>query len=335
MSEPRSRQVVDALVAAMRTRDGRRAIAAWTSLAFLGVLTVLLTGGSLVAGGVFGCEGCHAMEGYAAAHAASPHEGTGCRDCHTRTGLAAAVVAAPRGVRWVSSAVIGRSAAPVETDDGPCRDCHAGALAETVDTGGLRVRHSDFSEIACRMCHAGTAHVLGGRHYLGPQMEDCTGCHRTSATRVETCDTCHVGSRDRGQGASAWRAVHGAGWAEAHGMGDLGGCVDCHTPSYCARCHGLAMPHPANWATSHAGTAVQDRTSCQSCHDPDWCAGCHGVEMPHAAGFIARHPDEVASSGPQVCYRCHALTLCESCHVKSSHPLVPGVRADAHGGGDR
>lgn len=335
MSEPLYRKPLSALKTALRSRAGRRAVAAWTSIALLSLLALLWTGGSLVTGGVFGCTGCHAMKPYLAAHGDSLHQSTSCRECHTRSGVPAAIAAAPRALRWVSSAVIGREPSPVEVNDGPCRDCHAMVLTETVDSAGLRVRHSDFVETSCRTCHAGTAHALASRHYLGPQMEDCTGCHRTSAVRVESCDLCHIGSGDRAsQGASAWRAVHGAGWSDAHGMGDLDGCVDCHEPSYCARCHGLAMPHPVEWNKSHGEAAVQSRTSCESCHETAWCTTCHGAEMPHPAGFIAGHPQAAEQQGLQVCYRCHSFNLCESCHIKSSHPLVPGVRSDAHGGGD-
>ncbi|PKQ29280.1 MAG: hypothetical protein CVT60_06215 [Actinobacteria bacterium HGW-Actinobacteria-10] len=324
------------LTTALRSPLGRRAVAAWVSLALLVVLAVVWTAGSLVAGGAFGCDGCHAMAPYAAAHSQSMHQGTSCRQCHTREGIPAAVVAAPRSMRWISSAVMGRDPAPVEVNDDACRYCHRMVLTETVDSGGLRVRHSDFIETSCRVCHAGSAHVLDGRHYMGPQMEDCTGCHRTSAVRVESCDICHVGKGERAeQGASAWRAVHGGGWAEAHGMGDLDGCVDCHEPSYCARCHGLAMPHPVTWASDHGKSAVESMASCDSCHDPDWCSLCHGMDMPHPSGFIAAHPVVARAESLQVCYRCHSVGLCESCHVKSSHPIVPGVRTDAHGGGDR
>lgn len=336
MSEPLETSRLARLTAPLHSQRGRRLVAAWVSLALLVVLAVFWAAGSLVAGGAFGCDGCHAMAPYAAAHGESLHAGTSCRECHTRSGIPAAIVAAPRSLRWISSAVVGRKPAPVQVTDEPCRDCHSMVLSETVDSGGLRVRHSDFIETSCGMCHAGTAHVLDDRHYMAPQMEDCTGCHRTSAVRVESCTTCHVGSGDRAeQGASAWRAVHGAGWAQAHGMGDLDGCVDCHEPSYCARCHGLAMPHPVEWARTHGESAVESAATCESCHDPDWCTSCHGMQMPHPVAFISVHPGAASEQGQQVCYRCHSFGLCESCHVKSSHPLVPGVRADAHGGGDR
>lgn len=315
-------------------RPGRRVhreVVALSLLAATGIALLIWGAGTLVAGGYFGCTGCHSMQSYASPHTDGPHASVPCGTCHVGDGLVASLSNSPRAIGWVLGAVISARPAVLVASDAACRECHSRVLANTIENHGLRVRHQDFAEASCIDCHSGTAHILPGHHYLAPQMDECTGCHRTSATRVETCEVCHRGSGSRSPGASAWKSVHGPAWQQTHGAGDLSGCVSCHTPAYCASCHDLAMPHPSDWPRTHGATARDDRISCLSCHDDAWCTSCHGVEMPHASGFMSRHPSAVHRVGAQTCYRCHLLEQCEHCHVASSHPQVPGVRTDAHG----
>jgi len=288
--------------------------------------------GAMVAGGVFGCESCHAMRAYAEATTEAGHATVTCAECHTGDSLVAATTGAPRAWRWIESWSLGRAPTAQTAADTACRMCHESVTAQLIEAQGIRVRHSDFDDVSCTVCHSGTGHRLSDRLYLSTQMSDCTSCHRTSAVRVESCEQCHVGDADRSAGASAWRAVHGAGWRDAHGMGDLDGCTDCHTPAYCADCHGVALPHPAEWSRTHGGSAAQEPAACESCHQARWCRSCHGMAMPHPEGFIAEHPIHAETLGYDTCYRCHTLQTCESCHVQSSHPAVEGVRTDAHGG---
>ncbi|MDP2234696.1 MAG: hypothetical protein Q8K89_13745 [Actinomycetota bacterium] len=322
-------------LSAVRERWRRASVisrAAWVVLVVMGVLAGVWGGGAVVAGGVVQCDSCHAMTPYVTAAQDSAHSGTNCRACHTGTGPVAALVNAPRAWGWISSAVLGREARPVAISDAPCRDCHNAVLDSTVESRGIRVRHSDFEASSCYSCHPGIGHPISDRHYIGVQMADCTSCHRTSAVRIESCDLCHVSRSTRATGASSWRAAHGQGWEKAHGMGNLTGCTDCHAPSYCASCHGLAMPHPAQWPRSHGESAKENGASCPSCHEATWCESCHGVAMPHPAEFLASHPTQVENDGAEICHRCHSVQVCERCHISSSHPLVPGVRSDAHGG---
>lgn len=310
------------------TRFARAGVLACTALL---ALVVVWGTGSAVAAGAFECTGCHAMEAYARAHSESTHSGLGCRECHTGTGAVAALVNAPRALGWMGASVFGVQSAPVDTSDASCRSCHDAVLTQTVESGGLRVRHADFVESTCHTCHPGTGHVLAERHYVGTQMSDCTSCHRSSALLITSCEVCHIGKGDRAVGESSWRVVHGAGWKQTHGAGELEGCTDCHTPSYCARCHGIPMPHPAEWPNTHGATALESAKPCRSCHEADWCSSCHGIEMPHPDGFWPAHPAEVKRAGAETCHRCHSIQTCERCHVSSSHPVVPGVRSDAHG----
>lgn len=313
----------------------RRRLAAFAVLALLAAAVLGWSAGSAVVAGAVECGACHSMSAHVTAAAGSTHAGLECAECHVGEGAGAVFAAGPRGTRWMLVSLLGREPSASDVPDTRCRECHAAALEQVVEARGIRVRHSDFADAPCGSCHPGVAHPLEDRHYIGTQMADCTACHRTSALQVETCGTCHVGDGEGGRGASAWRVVHGPNWRSTHGMGTLAGCTDCHAPSYCAQCHGLALPHPAEWARSHGTSAAEDRGACERCHDPAWCSECHGVEMPHPNGFMPAHPGMVRESGPSACYRCHTLSACEHCHVRSSHPPVDGVRTDAHGGGER
>ena len=310
-----------------------RRTAALVVLAVLGTVFVVWVIGSTVAAGALGCVGCHSLDSYAHAASDSGHSSVECAECHVGSGFWPAVSSAPRAWGWLWSSAIGREPQSTSVSNSMCLSCHQSVAGETLEARGIRVRHSDFEDILCTTCHAGIAHALEDRHYAGIQMDDCTSCHRTNAIDVSTCETCHVGDGERHDSPTPWRAAHGRGWQQSHGMGDLSGCVDCHVPSYCARCHGVAMPHPPDWQRTHGSSAVDSMDSCESCHQPDWCESCHGLTMPHEVGYIAEHPVDAEEFNPQTCYRCHALEVCEACHVQSSHPIVPGVRSDAHGSG--
>lgn len=319
-----------ALLVERRRRPARVLIAAGV----LAVVVVMLIGGATVGTGVIACNRCHAMSPYVSSHSKSPHSQVPCSKCHSGAGLVASMAAGPRGLGWVAAAVVGATVQPVTVGDAPCRGCHSETLVKTVTVSGLRVRHKDFSERRCTECHAGTGHRLPGSWYLGPQMQDCTTCHRTSSDSLEACGLCHVGRTDdaRSPGDSVWRSLHGAKWAKTHGMGDVKACIACHPPSYCARCHGVAIPHPVDWSKRHgAGATGATADACIRCHRAEWCTRCHGVQMPHPAGFLPNHGTYVPSSGAQVCTKCHSQRACDQCHYLSSHPNVPGVNAGVHG----
>jgi hypothetical protein len=157
-------------------------------------------------------------------------------------------------------------------------------------------------------------------------MDDCMGCHKSASDDPTSCELCHVGSAERREGSTAWRSTHGAGWESTHGMGEIRTCSACHAPRFCIGCHGVRIPHPADWVVTHGATALGVQgPKCTTCHESQMCSGCHGLEMPHPAGFLPAHGGIAQESADGVCTTCHLQQSCDVCHLASSHPDVPGV----------
>ena len=282
------------------------------------------------------CSVCHTMRPYAAAHGETRHASIECAVCHVTGGVLGLPADGVRALRWLVAEPFADGVHPMRTGDASCRGCHDEMLSQTV-VASVRVRHSDFDETACGTCHGGTAHPLGSRWHIGPQMDDCLTCHRVSLTNVGACDVCHPveATRSAREGTTAWRASHGAGWQQAHGMGDLSGCPACHAPSTCERCHGVGLPHPPTWSRAHGTDLADDvREACGTCHQSEWCAACHGVEMPHPDGFLPVHGPQADEAGLTACERCHDAAQCDACHYFSSHPNFPSVGMTAFGRGE-
>jgi hypothetical protein len=317
-------------------RDTRRGLY-YASIAVAGLLAVALlltlVAGSAVRADV-GCGACHGE--YATAHGDSAHADTRCAVCHAQTGLTGLFSDGIRAVRWAAAAPFVDAPGATSVSEQSCRECHAETLGETVVARGVRVRHSDFLDEPCATCHAGRSHAVAGRWYLTPDMELCMQCHRAIVAELTSCEVCHPpdAPSERSPGWSAWRAAHGEGWEQAHGMGDLGECATCHPPQYCIECHEVPVPHRQDWPQIH-GKGISDPddfSKCDSCHEPDWCVSCHGIEMPHPAGFLPDHGAAAEDAGEEACARCHSPERCDVCHFESSHPNLPTVGMGAHSG---
>ena len=138
---------------------------------------VLLLTGVAVRADV-GCIACHSMAPNLEGSAVSGHPSLECSACHASSGVTGMMVDGARAMSWVSSSQV----SPVAYDDSPCIGCHTNVLEETIEARGIRVRHSDFSEMPCTRCHAGTGHALEDRFYRVAEMDDCMQCQRSSVT---------------------------------------------------------------------------------------------------------------------------------------------------------
>jgi hypothetical protein len=325
------------------SRDRRRAVLIVSSVICTILFAWIATGfglGYAVRASV-GCSSCHQCRVYVDAHLDSGHKDVSCASCHARKGVFGMLADGLRAQRWTVLTPFVKSVQPVDVGDMTCRRCHAAALEDTTVSKGIRVRHSDFIDVPCRSCHSGSGHAIKDRWYIGSQMQDCMDCHRTTVSRVSTCDECHVATgatsptstaaAQAGISQTTWRATHGAGWKKSHGMGDLTSCKACHLPGFCEKCHGIPVPHPTDWPQIHGtGVDVQNRKACYTCHKAEWCVACHGVEMPHGPGFLPQHPQIAKKVGTQACSKCHDPQACDVCHYQSSHPHVPGLAPQVH-----
>ena len=61
-------------------------------------------------------------------------------------------------------------------------------------------------------------------------------------------------------------------------------CTNCHEPNFCTSCHGMPMPHPADWGTAHPDMATKKPGECTLCHVQKDCDACHQIHQTHAKG---------------------------------------------------
>jgi len=112
-------------------------------------------------------------------------------------------------------------------------------------------------------------------------------------------------------------------------------CGTCHTEQFCINCHGMPMPHPAEFkepkdVKDPAGHPAMSKDKakaekCVMCHGANekthFCDSCHHgeaieYEYDKAAPWITQHPKAVAESGVKSCTeKCHSPKFCVDCHT--------------------
>jgi hypothetical protein len=109
-------------------------------------------------------------------------------------------------------------------------------------------------------------------------------------------------------------------------------CALCHEQASCDKCHGIIMPHPADWVKQHPETAARDQHVCQQCHRREGCQTCHRGALPgshQASQWMAQHGAQAKQPEAQ-CTLCHRSDFCLSCHgTPMPHPS--GWGGSAHG----
>jgi len=269
------------------------------------------------------CTLCHGEQ--VDALKASAHATVNCYDCHLEEGAWGMLGQKAREIVWMyPAALVGK------TPSGPvimisrdrCADCHEATLESGTVGRPIRITHSECAPGAsCDPCHAQTSHEGAVRWSTGVVMEECVECHKASKATTK-CGSCHseeTSGELRARGP--WQVTHGPGWRETHGMGNLPTCSTCHPDGFCARCHGVDVPHPSDFGSTHGAIAEKDREACQTCHkDERLCDGCHQLEMPHPEEFVTGHREVAESTADARCFRCHVETDCDACHEMHVHP---------------
>lgn len=247
-----------------------------------------------------------------------------------------------------------------------CGVCHTGFDASvhkapqrvSIPDPNLKFPHKVHLDrkIACESCHGDLSKVgLATRQQL-PKMETCLECHDNRQASAK-CETCHLTQPDRklqmqfANTRADLRPLAGNPFGMAHtarfefehaarATADSGSCLECHTESYCLKCHdGRTKPlniHPNDYLAIHPVQARVDNPRCDSCHRrQSFCAGCHervGIGEQADPVFRARnvkvHPPAeiwVLRRGPQhhgfaasrdinSCISCHREESCMACH---------------------
>lgn len=101
-------------------------------------------------------------------------------------------------------------------------------------------------------------------------------------------------------------------------------CTTCHKKSFCADCHGLPMPHPAEFATDHGADGYARPQVCANCHARNaaeasgtaFCNACHHPASRPGESWQRNHRRAVIDDGANACFKCHEPGYCEACHVR-------------------
>jgi hypothetical protein len=278
-----------------------------------------------------GCTLCHRSSAFVAETNKSAHTDVSCTRCHVQPGVSSRIGYAYHMIFGMLLRVSPTGTGPISgIPNETCRSCHEVVMQRTVTRNGLSIKHSLCSKgRQCTDCHSQTAHGAATTWPLTAQMSQCLECHATSAVR-SNCTKCHAARSERQRLLTGeWAVTHGPNWKQTHGMGSLSTCAACHPNDYCVRCHGIPLPHNADFLKNHPLAAQTQRKDCAVCHKQTFCDSCHGLEMPHPVAFTPAHPAIVRKQGSTVCMRCHIVDDCTNCHIKHVHPggatLPPGT----------
>ena len=276
------------------------------------------------------CTSCHQMRAAHTSWRTSTHGRVGCIECHARPGLAGEV----EGVIWGAGMVVTyakdpsapRSGSVAVPNDG-CRRCHR-AINKTVVGTRTRVPHKYVSatRYLCTSCHLQQGHAKGPR-VAATAMNSClTSCH-CEGQKSTACTTCHP------PGGFAMKASGGASAYPRAGISRRN-CDGCHPVDRCNACHGIYMPHPADFNSGkrHALLGFTRKGMCfDQCHTPEDCLQCHKQVGTHGGSpWITKH-GEIAL--PYTCDLCHhqnyamhtkdavpSQYFCDNCHENVSGP---------------
>lgn len=306
-------------------------IVVW-SLAGLVVLAALILGVTAIT--LPGCSLCHNSATFVDQTNKNPHRKIACVQCHVQPGAASRVAYAYHMIFGMGLRVAPTGSGPISgVADGTCLSCHADVMTKIVQFNGISIKHSDCSKgRICTDCHSDSAHGDAIKWPTVAQMNMCLDCHDTSRVRSD-CTTCHAArSMQARLTTGEWTVTHGTNWRRTHGMGNLKTCASCHPSNFCVRCHGIPLPHNADFIRTHPVDAATHLNDCRVCHTVDgpksFCVSCHQLPMPHPVSFAPTHPTIVRRVGQQVCLRCHVIDDCNNCHIKHIHPggatLPPG-----------
>jgi hypothetical protein len=184
--------------------------------------------------------------------------------------------------------------------------------------------------IRCEACHQEFPHKPGETQHV--PVETCFTCHgsvhgQQGVMAPTACGSCHT------EDIEPVTAEHESPtWLLAKGS-DLAGhskeaqaspsrqlyCKMCHEATQCQDCHGMEIPHPADWQGTHNETAQGDPSACLMCHETkNTCNDCHHQSFPKLPDWSREHKQVATKVGAEGCFECHEPPFCSDCHVTTS-----------------
>jgi hypothetical protein len=240
-----------------------------------------------------------------------------------------------------------------------CTICHnraahhdpvEGSQGATLSAAPSKAGHPQFlSMTACFRCHTQGTTRPGGIKAPG----SCETCHPadfelkpashrkkgffpgghgklglTEANRVAELDstaasqTAEVDNTTEGVFGTKKAAHIGPGLPKVDSINE---CSTCHSERFCSDCHGIAMPHPADFKDGHAKLGKNKPETCSYCHgdEQEFCDACHhgralNRKYTKNVPWVEQHPKVVPEIGAAACFKCHRPTYCAECHVQQS-----------------
>ena len=307
----------------------------WIAVGIAVAIIWLVAGALYLSGSSYVCNLCHEMKPAVSTWRTSAHAKIGCPSCHEPArptyrfpealAFRAEMMQRDLSAHFASKTGNVPSASSIATQtipDSTCLQCHE--LPRTVTPrSDLLIKHTEHAERnkSCVSCHLWTAHPVPAAERPLLLMAQCFKCHgrQVGAKAPGTCSTCHSSAfngRPESHQASTWKTAHGKA-----ALANKQPCAMCHEASFCRNCHGLDMPHPADWIKGkpgHSTLGAQDRQICAKCHTqkPDLCSMCHHQDFAPTGGtWIAQHPAMVDKRGASFCLQCHDSLFCFNCHA--------------------
>lgn len=175
---------------------------------------------------------------------------------------------------------------------------------------------------ACAACHPEDFEFKPASH-LQPGFYDKGGDSSGHATLAKQPGG-STGITGAGETASAPPSDKGSGARMAQ-LDEIDYCGTCHAPAFCTGCHGMQMPHPADFAGGHGKAGKATPEVCANCHSEgtgsvagsaEFCNQCHHEVSDPARSWISQHFEVVQDTGAKSCFECHESTYCAACHVR-------------------
>ncbi len=114
-------------------------------------------------------------------------------------------------------------------------------------------------------------------------------------------------------------------------------CYTCHLKSFCTDCHGVPIPHPEAFYSSHGQEGLADPASCARCHARSaaeaqgtlFCSACHHAQSEPGTAWLPQHNGVVQREGAEQCFVCHDTVYCATCHVSGKEAADAWLKANA------
>jgi len=302
----------------------------------------------------FCAEGCHKVQDDTIiAYDASSHNKISCMACHMPvnadpiTFLLHKATALGELYKTVTNTyelpLNPESEVAEEMKSKQCTQCHGDN--RTITPGaGIIIDHAIHAEndVTCAMCHNRVAHpedfelTLPGntKHEDFMKMEACFRCHglEDGSKAPGECAKCHPAGFELKPANHMEPGFYTKG-GDSKGHAELKTeepdyCRICHVESkFCVDCHGIVMPHPADFEKGHGDLGKSQPAVCANCHakggastagSTQFCNSCHHPDGDASKPWIPQHFEVVRKSGAQACFDCHKSTYCADCHVNTA-----------------